>query len=229
MQHHIRRLGPLPRGGLIATAAVVSGILVAGCGGGSRSPTAATAGSTTTSASTIAAGAAAATASGSATRSDAKSPGPTAPGGSNTQALLAFARCMRANGVPSFPDPTPGSGAGFMLPAGTSPAAPAFVAAQAKCHTLLPDGPLPGAGSPPPSAKTMAKLLKIAQCMRGHGISQFPDPKTTRPSHLNPDVYPEITDFDGAILLFPSTINMQSPAYRQALAACGAPPLGLHH
>ena len=39
----------------------------------------------------------------------------------------------------------------------------------------------------------------------------------------------EITDFDGAILLFPSTINLYSPAYRQALAACGAPPLGLPH
>ena len=39
----------------------------------------------------------------------------------------------------------------------------------------------------------------------------------------------EITDFDGAILLFPATINMQSPAYRQALTACGAPPLGLPH
>ena len=39
----------------------------------------------------------------------------------------------------------------------------------------------------------------------------------------------EITDFDGAILLFPSTINLQAPAYRRALTACGAPPLGLPH
>ena len=45
----------------------------------------------------------------------------------------------------------------------------------------------------------------------------------------DPAGYQEITDFDGAILLFPSTINLQSPAYRQDLAACGAPPLGLHH
>ena len=38
-----------------------------------------------------------------------------------------------------------------------------------------------------------------------------------------------ISDIEGVILLFPSTINQQSPAYRQALAACGAPPLGLRH
>jgi hypothetical protein len=33
-----------------------------------------------------------------------------------------------------------------------------------------------------------------------------------------------ITDYDGAILLFPSTINMQSPAYTQAAARCDAWP-----
>ena len=63
--------------------------------------------------------------------------------------------------------------------------------------------------------------------MRQHGISQFPDPRTSVPTDLT--AYQEITDFDGAILLFPSTINLQSPAYRQDLDACGAPPLGLHH
>jgi hypothetical protein len=45
----------------------------------------------------------------------------------------------------------------------------------------------------------------------------------------NPSGYQEITNFDGAILLFPRTINLQSPAYKQALTACGAPPLGLPH
>jgi hypothetical protein len=38
-----------------------------------------------------------------------------------------------------------------------------------------------------------------------------------------------ITDFDGAILLFPTTLNLQAPAYREALTACAAPPLGLPH
>ena len=73
----------------------------------------------------------------------------------------------------------------------------------------------------------MTKLVKIAACMRVHGISQFPDPRTSVPP--DPAGYQEITDFDGAILLFPTTIDIEAPAYRQALTACGAPPLGLRH
>jgi hypothetical protein len=73
----------------------------------------------------------------------------------------------------------------------------------------------------------MAKLLAIAESMRRHGVSGFPDPRTSVPSQL-PGIR-EITDFVGAILLFPSAINIDSPAYRQALTACGAPPLGLKH
>ena len=63
--------------------------------------------------------------------------------------------------------------------------------------------------------------------MRQHGVPQFPDSRTSVPS--NPTGVQEITDFDDAILLFPSTINPQAPAYKQALTACGAPPLGLPH
>jgi hypothetical protein len=73
----------------------------------------------------------------------------------------------------------------------------------------------------------MATLRKIAVCMRAHGVPQFPDPRTTVPT--NPAGIAEITDYDDAILLFPTTIDMQAPAYRQALTACGAPPLGLPH
>jgi hypothetical protein len=65
--------------------------------------------------------------------------------------------------------------------------------------------------------------------MRRHGISQFPDPRTSVPSDPLSLGIAEISDFDGAILLFPQSLNMQAPAYRQALTACGAPPLGLPH
>ena len=134
--------------------------------------------------------------------------------------------CMRANGVPNFPDPR-SAGASFAIPTGTSPAAPAFKAAQAKCQRLLAGGlSVPGLTTHP-SAQTLAKLLKIARCMRRHGVSGFPDPTTAVPSTLGG--LGEITDFDGAILVFPSTINLESPAYKQALTACGAPPLGLSH
>jgi hypothetical protein len=197
----------------VITAALTSAALLAGCGASSSSPTASPAASPNP-ATTIAS---------SATSSDS--------GASAAQLqhdALSFATCMRANGVPNFPDPAPGGGATLTVPAGTNPAAPAFQAARAKCEKLPPGGGPPGPGSTTdPSAQTLAKLVKIAQCMRRRGISEFPDPRTTVPS--NPTGIREITDFDGAILLFPATLNVQSPAYRQDLTACGAPPLGLSH
>lgn len=209
---HPHRLIRSPRARLLAVAALVSGFLVAGCGGSSHSATAAPASSATASASSTATARAVTTTA--------------LPAGTPTTAL-AFSECMRSNGVPNFPDPKPGGALEFPVTGGNI-ASPAFRSAQAKCNRLLPDGGPPGAGSTThPSAQTLAKLVRIAACMRQHGISQFPDPRTSVPA--NPVGYQEITDFDGAILLFPSTINLQSPAYRQDLAACGAPPLGLHH
>ena len=98
---------------------------------------------------------------------------------------LAFAECMRANGVPDFPDPSAGRGALFAIPAGTNPAAPAFKTAQAKCQKLMGGGP-PSRYRTHPSAQTLAKLVRIAECMRKHGIPQFPDPRTTVPSNARP-------------------------------------------
>ena len=222
---HLQRLTP-PRARLLTVAALLSVVLVAGCGGSSPNPTTATVGGASTSASTVAARAATSTGSSTATSEAATSSGSTAPAAYGS-GPLGFARCMRANGVPSFPDPNPGGGTLFAMPAGTSPSSPAFKAAQAKCHKLQPGGGLPSSG-PPPSTQTLTKLLRIAECMRQHGVPQFPDPRTSAPASFPPGIA-EIANFDGAVLLFPQTLNMQAPAYRQALAACGAPPLGLPH
>jgi hypothetical protein len=50
---------------------------------------------------------------------------------------LAFARCMRAHGVPDYPDPTTSIGNRFFrgtpLPAGIDPGSPAFRKASAAC------------------------------------------------------------------------------------------------
>jgi hypothetical protein len=142
---------------------------------------------------------------------------------------LAFADCMRANGVPNFPDPAPSGG--FEIQAsGVNPTSPAFKAAQARCQGRMPSRGFPAPGEAThPARQTLAKLLRIARCMRRHGISQFPDPLTRRPSRLNLGEYDEITDYDDAILLFPRSIDMRSSVYRHDLAACGAPPLGLPH
>jgi hypothetical protein len=207
MPHIIHTRRPTPsRARWLAVAALLSGVLTSGCGGSSSHPT-------TSMSSTVTGGGAASVAS------SGTSTGP--------RGALVFARCMRDNGVPNFPDPAAGGGFAFPTGAGIV-SSPAFKVAQAKCQKLLPSGGPPGPGSTThPSAQTLAKLVKIAECMRQHGVPQFPDPRTSVPS--NPSGVREITDFDGAILLFPATIDLQAPAYRQALTACGAPPLGLSH
>jgi hypothetical protein len=198
----------------LAVAALLSGVLLAGCGGSSPSPAGATVGG------------ASGTTVGGAAGGGSTSAASTGPSTGPPEAL-AFAKCMRANGVSNFPDPTAGGGFEFQTGAGIV-SSPAFKVAQAKCRKLLAGGGPPGPGTKShPSAQTLAKLVKIAECMRQHGVPQFPDPTTSVPS--NPSGVREITDFDGAILLFPATINLQAPAYRQALTACGAPPLGLRH
>jgi hypothetical protein len=189
-------------------ATLIGALVLSGCGG--SSPRATASGTSTSTATRITA----------AVR-------PTRTTQSSHKSGLAFAKCMRANGVSEFPDPSGRGGLTFST-SGIGSSTPAFHAAQAKCARLLPDGGLPG-GSAHPSANTIAKLVKIATCMRKHSISQFPDPRTSRPTNPSPGEYQEITDYDGAILLFPRSINLQSPAYKQALRACDSPPLGLRH
>jgi len=133
---------------------------------------------------------------------------------SQEQQLLAFAECMRSNGVPNFPDP--GSSGGFRVPAGANPSSPAFKSAQAKCAKLMGGGFGEG---PPPSARTVAHYLKVAQCMRAHGISDFPDPRTSMPSTPTPGAG-VIADREGVILVIPEAAQ-QSPVYVKAAAACG--------
>ncbi len=208
---HTNRPGR-PRALVLAATALLSGVLVAGCGGSSPSPTsastAADAGARTTTGSTIA------------TPGGTTSSGWTAPSAYRS-GPLGFAECMRANGVPNFPDPQPGGG-GFSFPTSAGfIGSPASRAAQAKCGKLLPGGGGPLSPGPPASAQAMAQLRKVAVCMRSHGVPQFPDPRASAPSNVHLGDYSEITNYEGAILLFPATIDMQSPAWEQAAAACG--------
>lgn len=132
--------------------------------------------------------------------------------------FLAFSECMRSHGVPNFPDPSAGGGIQLSANSGINPFSPGFKAAQASCRKLLPGG---GPPSGPPSAQAKAQALKISECMRGHGVSGFPDPTFSPPS--SPDGYSAILDRGGVVLAIPDTIDAQSPAFRQAAAACGFP------
>ena len=134
----------------------------------------------------------------------------------NNSAFVKFAECMRANGVPNLPDPTGGGGIQIPSNSGIDPQSPAFKAAQAKCRKLLPGG---GPSTGPPSAQAKLAMLKISECMRSHGVTGFPDPTTKLPS--SPVGYAEVIDRGGVVLAVPRTIDVQSPVYRQAAAACG--------
>lgn len=86
-----------------------------------------------------------------------------------------------------------------------------------------PPGGFPAPGSTThPSVETMAYWRTVAQCMRQHGVARFPDPTAAVPSNLGR--IGEVSDRDGAILVFPSTINRQSGAFVQAGTACGFTP-----
>jgi hypothetical protein len=216
-----QRLACLPRGRPLTVAALIGGLLIAGCEGTSPGKNVANVGDASASASRKASAGHSTTSTSSTSDPGATSSGSAAPtpGGSG----LAFANCMRANGVPNFPDPSPGAGVTFPVGAGTGidTSAPAFLSAQAKCQKLLPDGG-PGGAGPAFSEQSLVRVRKVAVCMRAHGIAQFPDPTTTRPiipASTGPAV---ITDYDGVFLVFPDSLNTQSPAYTRAAAACGA-------
>jgi len=58
----------------------------------------------------------------------------------NEVSSLLFSRCMRAHGVPNFPDPAAASPGGFGFGIGGSnidPAAPLFQVAQRRCISIL--------------------------------------------------------------------------------------------
>lgn len=87
----------------------------------------------------------------------------------NDDAALAYAQCMRDNGYAEFPDPTPGEGMRFLITPGS---AARFEKASAACHDLAPEG-MRGEGVTP---EQLEGLLKLAQCVREHGLPNFPDP-----------------------------------------------------
>ena len=144
--------------------------------------------------------------------------------GSPESAALAFAGCMRSSGVPDFPDPQAGGGFRFHPGAGVDPSSVAFKAAQAKCKQFLPNVGGPGSGAPI-SAQALAHWLKIAQCMRRHGVADFPDPRATAPSDPRAALGGSgtLSDIEGAIFVFPGTIDQQLPVFTRAATACAFP------
>jgi hypothetical protein len=98
-----------------------------------------------------------------------------------TAQALAYAKCMRSHGVPNFPDPTVqdnarNKGVGFSFarsgPGAIDTSSPAFRSAAKACQRQTGFGQI----SQAQLHAAMSVLLKFAECMRSHGIANFPDP-----------------------------------------------------
>jgi hypothetical protein len=129
--------------------------------------------------------------------------------GSSDTLAIQFADCMRSHGVPDFPDPGHGSGNGPQ----DNPQSPAFKSASTTCDKLQ-----PGTNTPPPkpSKSRQLAMLRFAECMRKHGVSNFPDPTLSLPpSNVS------VIDVAGIYFALPPGLDFQSPAAKQARTACG--------
>ena len=123
-----------------------------------------------------------------------------------TQAL-AYAQCMRAHGIPSYPDPN-SKGQFYIANGASDPTANVSTtilnAAAQACQKLLPATmvkPPNGQGS----TSGQAAELRWAACMRSHGEPNFPDPAS-----------------DGSFTL-PAGMNTESSQFQAALKACPRP------
>lgn len=183
----------------MAAAAMTLGLLASGCGGGSGTPQVANIDSTSTSTSTT---------STSTTSSGGKfSSGPSLGHGGQFRIAMnvgsaadgrKFSACMRQHGVANFPDPDSQGLIQLHSGMGIDPGSPAFASARDACQTLLPNG---GQPSPQQQAQMKAQLLKFSQCMRAHGIKDFPDPSDNGLQirvHPGSDIDPDNPTFQAA-------------------------------
>ena len=86
---------------------------------------------------------------------------------------LAFAHCMRAHGVPNFPDPELNSSGGLVKKPLLESTLNASPSARAACAHLMPKrGLLPTQAQ---QEQYQRQQLAFAACMRRHGFPDFPD------------------------------------------------------
>jgi hypothetical protein len=127
--------------------------------------------------------------------------GPSSAQSPKYQKALRFVQCMRTHGVPTFPDPTSN---GAISDSQASVNSPQVLSAFANCRAMLPAGAL--VLTEAQQEALLNKALKRAECMRAHGITNFPDPSL----------------HGGAVHVGPkaSGIDPNSPLFQAAAKAC---------
>jgi hypothetical protein len=127
-------------------------------------------------------------------------------GTSNVAKEVAYSNCMRAHGVNLTVNPNGGfSGGGGGSGSGSSGTAQKTMdSAQDACRHLLPNGGQPNQADQAAQQKeALNQALKYTQCMRSHGVPNFPDPST-----------------NGSGGVGFNHVNAGTPAYAKANQAC---------
>lgn len=146
-------------------------------------------------------------------------PASSSPSAPNYAQELALAQCMRGHGVPDFPDPDASGGytltsGGSIEGAGRSSIdinSSQAQAAYGDCRHLLPGAPSISQleqdvqQAQQRRARALPQLLKYSQCVRSHGVPDFPDFGSGNQSPPPGNSAP---------------VNPSSPQFRAALTAC---------
>jgi hypothetical protein len=95
----------------------------------------------------------------------------------NSQIGIDYARCMRAHGVPKYPDPDSSNELASGLPKVSlqqlEVSSSQYQAARNDCAHLLPNG---GQMTQSQSQQDLNAMLRYARCMRSRGVPNWPDP-----------------------------------------------------
>ena len=111
---------------------------------------------------------------------DSGGSGGSAPKNNARTQAVKFSECMRANGVSGFPDPDASGQLTIDAVANNSSVDPntaAFKQALSACKALEPSGFTGQKRSP----QEQDNALRFAQCIRDHGVRDFPDPAPDDP------------------------------------------------
>jgi hypothetical protein len=87
--------------------------------------------------------------------------------------LVKLAECIRSHGVPHYPDPDAKGETAF----GIDVSPEVWKRATEACKDLTPPGTFSGKRSP----KQQSDALRFAECVREHGVKDFPDPVDGEP------------------------------------------------
>jgi hypothetical protein len=137
---------------------------------------------------------------------------PSGPGSSPatfTAAAFKYARCMRGDGVTGFPDPSMtdhnGQQVAYLATSNSLSASPAFKRANKLCQRIL-TPTLDTTQNLAAKATRTKHIAAFARCMRGHGVSAFPDPNSE--GELSPQ------------MIQSAGVDLQAPDVVDAARAC---------